>query len=262
MTKALFRFKTQRLALLALALSAISPKAHAAQVTIAIQDFEVSPSGPVWTYTGTPAGFESGFSSGSAAPAGSPVGVGGSRAWHVVSVSGGNPLVFDNIAIPSGYDRIVATFRLASMNLLGASGGPDNLDYVLTAYSLDGGANFVDRVRVRGALADNSFWGYDATGVASVNYLPGSEALFQPTNSGLQTTQGYSTVEIEFPGSITQLSLRITPRSSSSTDSWLIDNVALIGEGETSVPEPATVIPAAAGLLVLAAAARRRKAKA
>jgi hypothetical protein len=222
-----------------------------AATTLAIQDFELTPSGPVWTYTGTPADFVSGNSGAGGAPPNSPVGIGGSRAWVTTSVSGGNPVTFDNLTLGSGYSSFTATFRLAAMNLTGTTGGPDNLDYVLTSYSLDGGTTWVDRVRVRGAVADNSFWGYDATGVAAVSYLPGTEELFQPLVTGLQTTLGYSTVSIEFPGSITQLSLRITPRSSSSSDSWLIDNVTLLAE-TTGVPEPATWMLSLLGMVVIA----------
>ncbi|MEZ4254652.1 MAG: hypothetical protein R3A78_02915 [Polyangiales bacterium] len=100
---------------------------------------------------------------------------------------------------------------------------------MLVEISTDGGANYYPRVRVRGSAADNSFWGYDATGVASVSYLPESEEVFERANSGL-LADGYSTVEITFPGSVTQVRTRITARSSSDSDTWLIDNVQLIGE--------------------------------
>ncbi|PKP44819.1 MAG: hypothetical protein CVT95_10635 [Bacteroidetes bacterium HGW-Bacteroidetes-12] len=61
--------------------------------------------------------------------------------------------------------------------------------------------------------------------------------MFQPANSGLQTTEGYSTCEIAFPGSITQVQLRITGRSSSASDTWLVDNLILTGENSCN---PAT----------------------
>jgi hypothetical protein len=116
------------------------------------------------------------------------------------------------------------------MDLVSSAGGPDNLDYVLVEYSLNNGSTYTSRLRIRGAVANNSFWPYDATGVASVYYTPASETVFAPANSGLQTTEGYSLCEITFPGSISELTVRITPRSSSSSDSWLVDNVLLRGE--------------------------------
>lgn len=216
--------------LLLLTLSLTSLFSQAQIDTLAIQDFESVPAAPTWNYTGTLAGTQSGYAAAGTSIPGSPLGIDGSTAWHVVSVSGGNPIVFNNMAIPAGYDSIRASFRLAAMDLVSSSGGPDNLDYVLFEYSLDGGNTFSPRIRVRGAVANNSFWPYDATGVASETYLPASEVVYNPANTGLQNAEGYSFVEISFPGSITQLAVRITPRSSSSTDSWLVDNVVLTGE--------------------------------
>lgn len=198
--------------------------------TLAFQDFEVVPSQPVWNFTG-PVVYNSGFSSNTANPPNSPLGIGGSRAWETTTNSGGLVLEFGNVTIPSGYDTVRIYFNLAAMNLLGSGGGPDNLDYVLVAYSLDGGATYTNRLRIRGAVNDNSVWEYSATGVASVYYQPTSETMFQPITSGLQTTMGYSHCEIRFDASaITQLRLRITGRSSSSTDTWMIDNVIMTGE--------------------------------
>lgn len=223
------------IAVLGLLIPALATQAQTVTTILVVQDFENTPALPTWTYTGTPNALISGFSSTTATPASSPLGIGGSQAWHVVSVSGGNPLVFSNQSIPPGFDRVIARFRLAAMNLNGSTGGPDDLDYVLVEYSLDDGASFVARLRVRGAVANNCSWAYDATGVASVPHLPATEQVFQPATSGLQTEFGYSNVEIVFPGTITQLTLRITPRSSTSTDSWLIDDLELVGEEDVPV---------------------------
>lgn len=197
--------------------------------TLAFQDFEIAPASPVWTFTG-PVIYNSGFSAPGAAPANSPIGIGGSRAWETTTNSGGLVLDFANTVIPSGYDSVRVRFNLAAMNLAGATGGPDDLDYVLIAYSTDGGITYSNRMRIRGAVANNSFWAYSATGYAKNYYLPATEQVFQPTTSGLQTTFGYSTCEIVFPGTVTQLSMRITGRSSSSSDTWLVDNLVLTAE--------------------------------
>ncbi len=202
--------------------------------TLAIQDFELVPTTPTWNFTGPVIYNSNGFSSATAAPPNSPIGIGGSRAWETTTNSGGLLLEFANTSIPAGYDSIRVHFNLAAMNLNGSSGGPDNLDYVLVAYSTDGGSIFSNRLRIRGAVNDNCFWAYDATGVAKVNYLPATEALFQPINTGLATTLGFSNCEIVFPGTVTQVMLRITCRSSSSTDTWLVDNVLITGENGCS----------------------------
>jgi hypothetical protein len=202
--------------------------------TFAIQDFELSPATPTWSFTG-PVIYNSGTSIATAAPPSSPIGIGASRAWETTTNSGGLILNFSNIAIATGYDSVRVHFNLAAMNLLGSTGGPDDLDYVLMEYSTDGGLTYAGRLRIRGAIANNSFWEYAATGVAKVYYLPTSEALFQPTTSGLQTAFGYSNCEIVFPGSVTQVQIRITCRSSSSTDTWLVDNVVITGEYSSTV---------------------------
>jgi len=198
--------------------------------TLAIQTFDTIPvTPPVWTFTG-PVVYNSGFSSASAAPPNSPIGINGSRAWETTTNSGGLVLDFANILIPAGYDSVRVRFNLAAMNLTGTTGGPDDLDYVLTEISLDSGATFYGRLRNRGAVTNNSFWPYSATGVAKLYYQPQTEVEFQPANSGLQTTQGYSTNEIVFPGTITQVKIRMTGRSSTSSDTWLVDNLVITGE--------------------------------
>jgi len=194
---------------------------------LAVQDFELVPATPTWTYTGSP-NIVSGNSGAGAAPPNSPLGIGGSRAWELNSVSAGLQLSFANVAVPAGFSRARLRFRLAAMHLFGAAGGPDSLDFVLAA--VDTGAGFYDRVRIRGAVANNSFWPYSATGVASVNALPMTEALFQPTTAGLQDAMGYSTVEIVFDPVPSQVAFRLTLRSSSTSDSWLVDDITLTAE--------------------------------
>jgi hypothetical protein len=213
--------------------------------TLAFQDFEITPAGPVWNFTG-PVIYNSGFSAPGAAPGNSPIGIGGSRAWETTSNSGGLVLDFANTVIPSGYDSVRVRFNLAAMNLVGATGGPDDLDFVLIAYSTDGGITYNNRMRIRGAVNNNSFWAYSATGYAKNYYLPATEQVFQPLTSGLQTTLGYSTCEIVFPGTVTQISMRITGRSSASSDTWLVDNLVLTGENNC-VPSTASITASACG---------------
>jgi Secretion system C-terminal sorting domain len=200
--------------------------------TLAIQDFDSVPATPTWGYTGVLSDLQSGFASPTSCIPNTPLGINGSQAWHVVSVSAGNAITFDNIVIPPSYDTVRVSFKLAGLNLNASTGGPDNLDYVLVEYSLDSGLTWVPRLRVRGASVNNCFWAYDATGIAAVQHLPASETMFQASTVGLQVAEGYSFCEISFPGSSTAIALRITPRSSSLGDSWLIDNLIITGEYE------------------------------
>lgn len=197
--------------------------------TLALQNFDSIAFTPNWAFTGPVVYNNMGMSGTSAAPANSPTGIANSRSWESTTQSAGLVLTFDSITIPVGYDSIRARFNLAAMNLVSTGGGPDNLDYVLTEVSVNGGA-YYNRLRIRGAVANNSYWPYSATGKAKVYYQPQTEAVFAPTNTGLQTTEGYSYCEIVFPGTVNKVSIRMTGRSSSSTDSWLVDNVILTGE--------------------------------
>lgn len=218
--------------------------------TLAIQDFELNAPPANWSYTvmtiDSPA-FSNGFSpSTGCSPLNSPLGIGGSRAWNTTQISSGVTIRMSNVTVPIGvYDSIRFVFRLAAFNLIGTGGGPDNLDYVAVKYSTDNGLTFFPRLRIRGAVANNSTWAYDATGIAKVDFLPSNvEQTFAPTNTGLQTNEGYSYCEITFPGTIQNVSFEVTGRSSSSSDTWLIDNIMLTGENNC-LPDITNVTAAA-----------------
>jgi hypothetical protein len=198
--------------------------------TLAMQNFDSIAHTPDWPFTGPVVYNTMGMSAANDSPSLSPTGIGGSRSWESTTQSGGLILTFTTIPIPAGYDSLRVHFNLAAMNLTALnSGGPDNLDYVLTEVSFNGGA-FYNRLRIRGATTNDSYWPYSATGIAKVYYQPQSEQVFNPTSSGLQNTQGYSNCEIVFPGSVTSISIRMTGRSSSASDTWLVDNVILTGQ--------------------------------
>lgn len=197
--------------------------------TLALQNFDSIAFNPNWPFTGPVVYNTMGTSAANDAPANSPTGIGNSRSWESTTQSAGLILTFDTIYIPSGYDSIRARFNLAAMNLTGVTGGPDSLDYVLMAVSFNG-SPFYNRLRIRGFRTAGCFWPYTAPGKAKLYYQPQSEVAFTQTVSGLQTINGYSYCEIVFPGSVTKVSIRMTGRSSSSSDTWLVDNVLLTGE--------------------------------
>lgn len=203
--------------------------------TLAIQDFETVPQTPTLSFVGPVVFNNLGLSSASAAPANSPTGIAQSRSWETTQVSSGIELEFANVSVSSGYDSVTVEFRLAGMNLNSSSGGPDHLDFVLVEVSTDGGTNYYNRLRIRGSASNNSFWPFSASGLASVHYLPQTEAVFQPNTSGLQIANGYSTGIIRFPGNIGQLRVRITARSSSASDTWLIDDLLVLGHSSCPV---------------------------
>ena len=197
--------------------------------TLAMQNFDTTSYNPNWPFTGPVVYNNLGMTTTAMSPSNSPTGIGGSRSWESSTQSAGLILTFSTIPIPAGYDSLRVHFNLAAMDLTSASGGgPDNLDYVLVEVSFNGGP-FYARLRVRGSTANNSYWPYSATGKSKLYYQPQSEVVFANTTTGLQMA-GYSNCEVVFPGSVTQVAVRITGRSSSASDTWLIDNVVLTGE--------------------------------
>ncbi|MES2430247.1 MAG: T9SS type A sorting domain-containing protein [Bacteroidota bacterium] len=204
--------------------------------TLAIQDFETSPATPTLTYTvlAGSATYHTGNSGASNAPANSPLGVDGSRAWGVTTSAASTQFEFANVTIPPGYDSVRIRVRIAAMNLVSIGGGPDALDTIGIQISTNGGSNYYNKLKITGPSGDNGHWPYSATGIAKTTYLPPA-VLFMNTGTGLQA-QGYSTAEISLPGTETQIRVKIAIRSSSGTDTWLVDNVAVIGEKPVILP--------------------------
>ena len=196
--------------------------------TLAMQNFDTTAFNPNWPFTGPVVYNAMGMTTTAMSPSNSPTGIANSRSWESTTQSTGLVLTFTTINIPGGYDSIRAHFSLAAMNLASTGGGPDDLDYVLVEVSFNGGP-YYNRLRIRGAIANNSYWPYSATGKGKLYYQPQSEVMFQNATSGFQPA-GYAQGEIVFPGSVNSVSIRMTGRSSSSTDTWLVDNVLLTGE--------------------------------
>ena len=122
------------------------------------------------------------------------------------------------------------------MNLTAPTGGPDLLDSVIVQISTDGGSIYHKRLRISGAPTNECSWPYTATGMAKVYYLPQQIVSFQPTTTGLQTTQGYSTAENFISRYSNTGKVKVTVRSSSSGDTWLIDNAIVVGEVLSILP--------------------------
>lgn len=202
--------------------------------TLAIQNFDSVPMSPIWQYNGILSNISMGYSGSSSNIPNSPLGINGSASWSTDGFNGANSIVFNNQIIPTGFDTVRVSFRLAAINPL-TGGGLDYLDYVLVEYSLDSGLTFTKRLRIRGARSQNAYWPFNATGKAKLFYLPANEVEFLPTTSGLQTSEGFSYCEIAFPGTINQITMRITLRTSIPSETWLLDNLVLVGESPCTI---------------------------
>ncbi len=197
---------------------------HAQFATLAIQDFDTVQT-PAWPYvhsSGTLT-FNTGNSPATGAtPTNSPFGVGGTWAWTQQGQSGGVMLTFNNVNI-TGYDTAYVSFHLAAFAL---SDGVDASDYVRVGVSVNNGTNWYDQIDITGASGGNSSWPYTATGEAVRVFSTATKTVFPAPLSGLNPA-GYSTVTIKVPNTTNQVRLRITLRSSTSSERWCADNVSV-----------------------------------
>jgi hypothetical protein len=119
---------------------------------------------------------------------------------------------------PSTYYQI--KFRLASFKLAGAAAaGVDGTDYVQLEYSTNGGTSFIKELKVVGS--SNSYWDYSSLGQTNKN---ASGVLTTVTGS---TAMPISTVTLQLPVGVTQLSFIIITVANADGECWMIDDVEL-----------------------------------
>lgn len=127
----------------------------------------------------------------------------------------------------SAYTSITMSLRLAAFSVTSGTNGMENSDVVTVQISTDGGTNYSTYLTVTGANAGSSRWAYSATGLATTAYP--SSATFAPANSGLRTTDGYSTLTITSLPASTQLRVRITLTNNSNSERWVVDDFKITG---------------------------------
>ncbi len=215
---------------LLLCLTYLSFPVQAQFTTVAIQDFDTIQT-PVWGYTLTSGTlqFVNGNSATTDYPASSPLGIGGSWAWKEEGQSGGVTLTFNNITT-TGYDTTFLTFRVAAFGL-GGTGGVDAADYLTATVSINNGTNWYDQVKLTGN--SNSYWAYTGAATANRTFSTSAVSTFAPAAGGLATVDAYTTVIIKVPNTTNQVRLRITERSSTSSERWCVDNVEIKINGVT-----------------------------
>lgn len=119
---------------------------------------------------------------------------------------------------PSTYYQI--KFKLASFKLAGAAAaGVDGSDYVQLEYSTNGGTSFIKELKVVGS--SNSYWDFNTLGQTNKN---ASGVLTTVTSS---TSLPISTVTLQLPVGITQLSFIIISVANADGECWMIDDVEL-----------------------------------
>jgi hypothetical protein len=114
-------------------------------------------------------------------------------------------------------------FRMCSIGICpatNAAAGVDAGDYIQIQYSSNGGATFINEMKFVGL--SNSMWGFSG-GIQTTKNANGQlstfsySALFPTTSLGLN-----------LPAGITQLSFNVIMVTNASGESWLIDDVELV----------------------------------
>jgi hypothetical protein len=133
-----------------------------------------------------------------------------------------------NITNLIGFSNKQLEFRLASISG-SASNGADAADSVTVSISVDNGVTWSTELKIIGN--SNARWSYaSGTGTASATFdNNNTPTTFTPTGGGERTSDGFSTVRLLFPNTVTQVQIRIGLRNNDDNERWAIDNVKLTG---------------------------------
>lgn len=205
----------------------ITPNMSSQETTIAIQDFESTPATPTLNYTTTVGSYVSisGNSGSGDRPASTACYLSSNTSWRTKNTTVTNS--FNNIDI-SSYQDVYIEVWLGAFSIGSSANGMDGTDYVNFEVSTDNGTSWSSEVKITGN--SNACWSFSATGEANITYDgDNTPSQYQPAGGGLRTTDGYSKIKISIPNSNNQVKLRITAVDNSSNESWLIDDVKIIG---------------------------------
>ncbi|MCP9767703.1 hypothetical protein EGI22_07245 [Lacihabitans sp. LS3-19] len=201
------------------------------QITIAQQDFETLPAVPAWNYSvsGTGDSILSGVLANPGKPLNANLFNGGSKSFG--TLNGNTLLDFDPINT-TYLKNLKIEFKLASYSITTANGA-DASDYVEVLFSTDG-INFYKEIEVKGFTTGNSWWGFNGTGLASRYYSGvGNFGTFTATKGG-ENLDGYSSIVLTDLPSVPNLYFRVSLKNNSPGELWLIDEIKLTGEDNTS----------------------------
>ena len=120
-------------------------------------------------------------------------------------------------------------FRLASYrfsNPTATTAGVDAPDYITVQLSTNGGASYVNEIRITGF--SNAYWDYNSATISKT--ANGILSTYAPITGGNRTStgDGYSVIELTLPAGSTQCAVDIYCRINSAGEEWWLDNVELI----------------------------------
>ncbi len=185
--------------------------------------------------TGILSGYLSGNSAAADRPATSPFAVAGTYAY---GVNNGTTTIISEIYDTRCYTSLALTMRLAAFSLGVTTNGVDATDNVIVSISTDGGLTYAAILTVQGPVANNAYWAYTATGVATVAYP--ATATFAPAATGSRTVDGYSTLSITSLPATASLVVKIVAKNNAATELWTIDDFKITGTVSMGGSAPAT----------------------
>ncbi|HMO34369.1 MAG TPA: hypothetical protein PKE07_15335, partial [Lacibacter sp.] len=222
--------------------STASETTSATPVVIARQDFETNPATPTMTFTtsdvgtnGSLTGFSTGTSGASDAPASANLFSEGSRGYRIQgsgSSTSSRSLIF-NAVNTSSYSNIELSFRVAGMSIGSSGNGMDaTIDEVLVDVSPDNGVTWYQQAKVVSG-ASNLKWWFGATGAGTRSYTSNNSFSSFTTSANVlppsNASTAISTVTLTNLPAVSQLRVRITAQMNADNESWIIDDVRLIG---------------------------------
>ena len=191
-------------------------------ITIGQQDFEVSPAPPILPTTKTATVL---FSTGNGAFPNAPKYVSPNIGVEVNNATG--TIIFGPVDT-SKYENISFSIRLASFSATSTQGA-DSTDFVKLNVQ-NGASSISNEIWIKGN--NNSKWSFTSgTGIAQIAYDNNNvPAIFQPSNGGNQTTEGYSTIKITNLPKTNSLTIILEIKNNDNREFWVLDDAVLTGD--------------------------------
>ena len=200
------------------------------QVTIASQDFEVSPVTPTLTYTtsGTGGSIQTGTTAATDRPASANKFFDGTRGYG--TANGDNSIIFGPINT-TNFVSVSFSLRLASYSVGSNGNGADGADLMEISISQDG-VTYSKELSIAGNT--NACWNFLATGAATTAYDGNNSATIIAAPGGGLITTGFANPSVTGLPTSTTLYIKVRLFNNSANELWLIDQAKL--SGTSAVP--------------------------
>lgn len=200
------------------------------QTTIGLQDFEVSPATPTFSFvaSGTGGNFQTSTTTATERPASANKFFDGTRAYGVIN--GDNTITFGPINT-TGYINTKFSFRLASYSLNSGGNGADGGDLVEVSISQDG-TSYSKELSIAGN--NNACWNFSASGVATATYDGNNVATSVAAPGGGLISTGFGNPSVTGLPSAATLYIKVRFLNNSANEFWLIDQAKLEGTVNTT----------------------------